>query len=750
MRNPLDKRLPREIKKNKGRYLAIFLLLTSTIVLGSSFMVVSDSIHYTLTENQKNSKIEDGHFQTVTEMESQDLIEVEKLGVSIEADYYVEDNEFDGSTSLRLFFNRDEINKASIFEGSLPRNKEEVALDRLFASNRGIQVGDSVEVDGVLMKVTGLISLPDYNSLFKNNSDLVMNALEFGVALVSKEEFTRLCGDNVTYNYSYYFNDRDLSDKEKGDLSNKIKDILVAKVQLTALVPADKNQAISFLEEDMGQDVPTMKTVIYVIIGIMAFVFVILIDNTIEEEAAIIGTLRASGYKKNEVLAHYMKLPILVTLLSALVGNLLGYTVMIEPFKNIYYKSYSISPFLIRFNVEAFLITTIVPIGIMIVIQYLMLRRKLSLSPLRFLRKDLNTGKLKKAIKLPQISFISRFRMRVIWQNKGSYLTLFAGIFFASFLLMFGIGMLPLVNHYVDTVDESLTANYQYMLKGPVACEKGEAVTAYTLKTYYSISKDDIEVTLYGLPKESEFYKDVKLPSKRNQIVVSNGFAKKLGLGVGDELSFRDSITDEEYILKIADVYQSDNTLAVYMKQDYANKMLGKEEGYYNSYFSNDKLNISDAYVAKVITRDDMTSAADQLMVSFKEMIQIITIFSIGIYLVLMYLLTKVVIDKNAVHISFMKVFGYQDGEIRKLYLRTTTITVIVSLLVCIPLEIMAFKIMLVYALSRIEGYLEFYLPLYVYIQVVLTGVVSYFVINAFHIRKIRNIPISVALKNRE
>jgi hypothetical protein len=34
-----------------------------------------------------------------------------------------------------------------------------------------------------------------------------------------------------------------------------------------------------------------------------------------------------------------------------------------------------------------------------------------------------------------------------------------------------------------------------------------------------------------------------------------------------------------------------------------------------------------------------------------------------------MYLLTKVVIDKNALYISFMKVFGYDSREIRKLYL---------------------------------------------------------------------------------
>lgn len=58
------------------------------------------------------------------------------------------------------------------------------------------------------------------------------------------------------------------------------------------------NQSISFLPNDMGKDGPMIEVLIYILVVIVAFVFAVLSAHTIEEEAAIIGTLRSMGYKK--------------------------------------------------------------------------------------------------------------------------------------------------------------------------------------------------------------------------------------------------------------------------------------------------------------------------------------------------------------------------------------------------------------------------------------------------------------------
>ncbi|MGN0495518.1 MAG: hypothetical protein ACI4GW_04765 [Lachnospiraceae bacterium] len=118
------------------------------------------------------------------------------------------------------------------------------------------------------------------------------------------------------------------------------------------------------------------------------------------------------------------------------------------------------------------------------------------------------------------------------------------------------------------------------------------------------------------------------------------------------------------------------------------NALLNQQKGMYNCIISDEELDIDEQFIAKQITRDDMLGAADQMIDSFATVILFINIFSVVLYLVIMYIKTKLVIDKNALSISYMKVFGYEEREIRKLYLTATTFVVVVSLIVCIPLEI--------------------------------------------------------------
>ena len=100
------------------------------------------------------------------------------------------------------------------------------------------------------------------------------------------------------------------------------------EVTLESFVPRYQNQAINFTGEDMGSDRAMIIVLLYMVIVIMAFVFGVTISNTIRNEAAVIGTLRASGYTRKELIHHYMVLPICVTLAGALIGNILGYTVL--------------------------------------------------------------------------------------------------------------------------------------------------------------------------------------------------------------------------------------------------------------------------------------------------------------------------------------------------------------------------------------------------------------------------------------
>ncbi len=750
MRNPLWKRLPREFRENLGKYLSIFLLLTATITAGSAFLVVSDSMEYTLDQDKERGKLEDGSFTTNIALSETNLQNLEALQVQIEKKYYIDIKDFDKDATLRVYEDRKILNLASVHKGKLPQKADEIALDRLFARHREIEVGDLVVVEGRNMIVSGLISLPDYNSLYRSNSDFVMDSINFGVAVVSQDGFSNINQNKLIYNYGYYFNDRSIETEVREKIEAQMAQSLSQYTVIQEFLPASENQAITFLRNDMGSDVPMMKTFIYILIVIMAFVFAIIIRSTIESEATIIGTLRASGYTKQELIRHYMSLPLIATAFSAIVGNVLGYTVMITPFKTIYYNSYCLSPFMMRWNTEAFLLTTLVPIVIMIIINYFVIYYKLSLSPLKFLRRDLKRGKQKKAIKLPDFKFITRFRLRVILQNKGSYLLLFIGMFFASVLLLFGLGIMPIVNNYVDKADDSCVSEYQYILKSQIPSLEGEPITVANLDTWYEFGNRDIEIVVNGIKEDSVFYKELPLYDIDKGIVLSSDFANKMGYKKGDVIHFKNPYVDQTYDLKVADIYSYQGSLSVFMKQKDLNQMLNQEVGYFNGYLSNHELDLEERYIAKIISRDDIKGVAEQMAYSFKGIVTIIDVFSVLIYLVLIYILTKLVIEKNAVNISLMKVFGYRQNEVRKLYFKATTIFIMATLIVGIPLEYLVVKYIMKFSLDKMGGYIEFSVPWYIYVQVIAAGIISYFAINAIHTKRVKRIQMNVALKSRE
>lgn len=747
-RCPLSKRIPRDFIKNFGKYLGMILILVCTVSIGSSFQSTLDGATRYLDDIKENNLQEDGFFEVADRLTEDSTDFYTDKQISLCENFYATENSFLDDVKVLIFDERTLIDLPTVFDGALPKSDDEIALDHVFARGRGIKTGDRIRLLNRDYLVSGTVSLPDYTSLFMNNTDLLMNTSHFCVSVVSKTGFQALDEDSVTYRYSYRFDNRNLSDSKKSSLAEDMqKHLLETGSVIQTFLRSDQNQSITFLEMDMGSDGPFMVVFVYMLVALIAFVFAILTGNAIEQEAVIIGTLLASGYKKSEILWHYLQPTLIVAVLGSVIGNALGYTVMIEPFVNIYYTTYSIGPIDVHFSVPTFLLTTVLPVLLMLGINCLMLTRKLSLSPLKFLRRELKKGKQKKAVKLPDFSFLRRFRIRVILQNKGSYLMLFIGIFLASFLLMFGIGLDPLMKHYTDSMDESLPYSYQYLLKAPADIQGGEKIQVYEMKTWFELGKKDLSISLMGIGTDSRFFQDA-LSDKG--VSISSALSKKLNLQEGDFIKLRDPYKDKDYELEIGKIYPYNASMAIFLSREELNGLLSVDAASYNCILSEKELEIDDKYLAKVISRSDVLGAADQMMSSFSTVILFINLFSVVVYMVLMYILTKVVIDKNALSISFMKVFGYEPKEIRKLYLTATTLIVTASLVICIPVEIALFKLVLVYLSSMIEGYLEFYLPATVYVEIVVIGLLAYFCINALHIRGIGRIPMTEALKNRE
>ncbi|MCQ2496332.1 MAG: ABC transporter permease [Lachnospiraceae bacterium] len=755
MRNPLLKRIPRDFRKNWSKYLGLFLILSLTIMIGSAFSSTLESTVRIMNTVETDNRLENGFFETSSPISDDLISQLEELELEIAAINYQRINDFDKSAKLLVFDERRKIDIPSIFDGKLPESPNEIAFDRIAAREHGLKIGSEVNLNGQSFTLCGTVAFPDYNSLFANNSDMVMNTTDFGVAVVNHEGFERFDKECTVYRYAYRFRNQDLSDSEKADKAEEIIKTLYSNMIVPGdFLTAEANQSISFLKNDIGKDGPMMEVFVYILIAVIAFVFAVLTNNTIDSEAPIIGTLRSLGYSKHEIIIHYLMPSVIVTLVASLVGNIIGYTLMLNPMYDLYYTTYSVPKIITVFSVPAFIKTTLIPVIIMPVINILMLRSKLSLSPLKFLRHDLKKGKTRRTVRLTRGSFPTRFRLRVILQNKGSYIMLFFGIIISTLLLIFGMGLAPMFDNYVDSIADSVTFENQYLLKTEYEITDSDAVfekaEVTTLKTNYSLTDKDIDVSMLGIEPDSNFFREINLPPAENEGIISSAMANKLGLKAGDSVKLTHPYSGEEYTIKISGIYEYSGTIGIFLKRSNLNKLLANNEDAYNCYISDSKLDIPEAVIAKYITKKDMCGAAKQMLSSFDSILKLVNIFSVVIYMILLFILTKAVIEKNALSISYLKIFGYDNKEINKIFLRATSITVIISLAIAIPIDIMLIKLLMVYITAMIEGYISFWVPSRIYLLIAVICICAYYIINAIHVRSIRKIPMQEALKCRE
>ncbi|MBR1741265.1 MAG: ABC transporter permease [Lachnospiraceae bacterium] len=800
MKNPLLKRLPREIFGEFGKYLAVFLFMTVTIAFISGFLVASRSMQITYDESFERYHIEDGHFVLAKKAEDKLIKAVEKKKVTLYEDFYIEEEvskKKDEKTEakFRIFGSREEINRICLMDGKMPEKDDEIGIDRMFADNNELKTGDTIFVGGRKFQISGLIAMSDYSALYQDNNDFMFDAKLFGTAAVTDEVFESFGKDHLFYSYAWKYDTFPKDEIEEKEVSEKLSEeitknlssqemvsssslsgdggtdmsaeslmqmmvagdmysngILESNVGLDIFLPRFVNKALNFTGDDLGHDRPMMTVLLYVLIAIMAFVFAVTINHTVAKEATVIGTLRASGYTKGEIFRHYLAPPVFVSFLAAIAGNILGYTMFEEVARAMYMASYTLTKYVSYWSAEAFVKTTVVPMIIIFIITSVSLWKKLSISPLRFIRRDISKNKGKKAMRLPHFSFFTRFRIRIILQNMSSYLTLLVGFVFSALILMFGMIMTPLLHKYSDDAVKYMPAKYQYVLSGTskVDSEIAEKYCVTALKMQDDFYDGEEEISVYGLIPDSKYY-EMKMPE--NGVVVTSDFSTKYRAGVGDIINLKEQFGTKLYAFRISGIMEYPSSLALFMSQENFNKTFSFPKDYYNGYFSNTKLEgkyIRETKIANCITITDLTMLSRQMDISMGEMFGMVKWFAIILFILLIYLLTKLILEKNSNAISMVKILGYSTGEIGRLYLIASVWVVIFSALFSLIFNTFFFQIILRVFLKGYGGWFNLTVDLGLYATMFAMMVGTYLVVALIQLLKIRKIPMDEALKNVE
>ena len=676
-----------------------------------------------------------------------------------------EDDNNDGTAdgTVRVYAKTDNINLACLLDGRFPETENEIAIDRMHADNVGVKVGDKITIGVKEWNVVGLIAYVNYSTLHEKSTDFMFDALKFNVAMVTEDGFARL-EKPVHYAYAWQYVNAPADEKEEKKLSDDFMKALLTQTvvhenEIEDYLPAYANQAIHFATDDMGSDEAMGGVLLDILIVIIAFIFAVTISNTIIKESKTIGTMRASGYTRGELIRHYLAIPVIVTLFAAAVGNLLGYTVFKNVVVSMYYNSYSLPTYETVWNPTAFFKTTVIPLLLMFIVNLVVICRKMKHTPLEFLRQDLKKNKRKKVIRLPNWKFFSRFRMRIIFQNIPNYLILFFGIFFVCVMLAMAIGMPDTLDYYKENAGDMMFADYQYVLTSyenedskPIATAN-ENAEIFGMKSLQKRSNAiDEEISVYGITDGSQYVKINGLDTLgENEVYISTSFAKKYGISTDDTVSLEEKYENKRYEFKVAGFYDKSLSISVFMPLKHFRTAFDLNEDEFTGYLSNTEIkDISEDNIATVITERDITKMCDQLDHSMGSYMQYFQVLCILLSAVMIYLLTKIIIEKNENAISMTKILGYENGEIAKLYLLSTSIVLVIADAISVFLGSFVMSAAWKIIMSGYSGWYAFTMNPLGYAKMFMFVLIGYLVVLVFDFRRIKKIPLDKALKNAE
>lgn len=538
----------------------------------------------------------------------------------------------------------------------------------------------------------------------------------------------------------------ELRDKTN-ELVNEFMDVKLYNMQ--SFRTAEDNSRISSAANDQVINLYAGMFCGVLIIIMFAYVISVFVVHGIEKESSVIGALYALGVKRKQLMLHYITLPVVIIFLASLIGTLLGaskygagwqlqdvYGYFSVPVFDIYVPSY-----LLIYGI-------VMPPLIAAIVNVIVIRNKLSRTALSLIRNEQKASKVS-TINIKGKSFVNTFKLRQMIRELRSGLTVVFGMFVTLLLLMIALNCLTLCLNVKNNMVKDAKYEYMYTYKYP---EKevpigGEAAFAKAL------SKETLgykfNITIMGIDNDNPYF-DAKPEKGMNKVVISNSIASKFGLKKGDKLIVTDEENERDYAFDITDITEYSTSMYAFMDIESMRELFEEDEDYFNTVFSDKELDIPSGRLFATTTKQSIERASDVFINNMWGMVIMIMSCSIAVFIIVMYLMMKVMIDRSSFNISLIKIFGYKKNEIRKLYLDGNFYFVALGALVCIPLAKLIMDRVYPYMVANVGCDLNITFPLWEYLLIYGIILVLYFIINNVLVINIGKILPAEVLKNRE
>ena len=537
----------------------------------------------------------------------------------------------------------------------------------------------------------------------------------------------------------------------KDETENMLDEIFNADANnLLSFVTAEDNVRIHAASDDVEMNNTIGMIAGVLLLVLIAYVLSVFVVHSIDQESAVIGALYALGVKRKDLMRHYILLPTLISLIGGAIGTALAYTkigVRYQMQDTYYY--YSLPDIAVQIRPYTIVYGVAIPPIICLVVTSLVIRKRLSRPVLTLLKNEQKAAK-GKDVKLGNMKFMKLFRIRQILRERRTALTVVFGMFVSILLLVMSMEIYVYCRAVQDdyVADTKFEYMYTYKYPGEEVPDGGYEAYAKTLKK--EIYGYNFDVTVLGIKENNPFF-DVTLSDSADKVTISSSISYKYGLKKGDVITLKDEENGKIYAFEIEAVTQYAPSFMVFLPYDKALDLFGEQDDYYNVVFADHDLGVESGRLYSTMTRDDVKKAAGIFSDQMRSMIITIGAVSALIFAIVLYLMMKVMIDRSSFSIALIKIFGYRNKEVKKMYLDGNFYIVLIGALVSVPLA----KVLLdaVYEpqfVPNIACGVDKSFSAWLYLAMFAGVLVLYFIINHLLVRKIKQMLPAEVLKNRE
>lgn len=489
-----------------------------------------------------------------------------------------------------------------------------------------------------------------------------------------------------------------------------------------------------------------------ILMVLFTYVISVFVIHNIEKESSVIGALYALGVTRGQLLFHYLLNPMLIAFLGGVVGCILGFSKYGTGWQmgdSIAY--YSLPPMRIVTPGYLLFYSLIMPPVTAAVVNYLVINKKLKRTALSLLRNEQMAGKAGRLqnMNLGNMKFLLRFQIRQMLREIRSAFAVVIGMFICLLILMMSIDCAVLCINFGNACLEETKYAYMYTYKYPTEDVPEGGTPAYVENLKKEAYGYNLDVTVLGIDDGNPYF-PIVTADKKNEIVISSAAAQKFGVKVGDKLVLSDEVNERDYAFTVKDIVSFTSGVYVFLDRDVMQELFDQEDDYYNVVFADHALDIDNGRLYATVSKENVEESSQIFTDMMGPMVVMLVAISVLIFMIVMYLMMKVMIDRSAFSISLMKVFGYRRREIRRLYLDGNFYVILLGALICVPLAKWSMDLVYPYCIANVAIGMDLKFTPQIYIMIYGGIWLCYMVINFLLVGRLNKLVPAEVLKNRE